>query len=270
MKKMRISIVTPSYNQGEFIKDTLQSVLDQVSDSFEIEYLILDSVSKDDTKKIVEKYLPKLKRAGITTTFISKKDKGQTNAINNGLSLATGQILTYLNSDDFYEPDVLRKVIDFFEQNPQIQWAFGGWNYVNRVGKIYSVIHPTMFSYNKLLDYCTIGQPSCFFRNNVYEEAGSFDESLQLGMDYEYWLRLSQRYPAGVIPAVISNMRYYGGTKSASKASQHLWEAYKLATAYTSPFSLKRLVQFFFFLRGYAVILLGIDITRRIERKDIT
>lgn len=270
MKKTIVSIVTPSYNQGEFIKDTLESVLAQVDDSFGIEYIILDSVSTDDTKQIVETYLPKLSRAGIDVTFISKKDKGQTNAINNGLSLATGQIFTYLNSDDFYEPQVLRKVVDYFEQNPQIQWAFGGWNYVNRVGKIYSVIRPSLFSYNKLLDYCTIGQPSCFFRNNVYREAGPFDESLHLGMDYEYWLRLSQRYPAGVIPEVISNMRYYGGTKSASKASQHLWEAYKLATRYTVPLSLKRLVQFFFFLRGYAVILLGIDITRRIERKEIT
>lgn len=270
MKKIKLSIVTPSYNQGEFIRDTLTSVIEQVDDSFEIEYLILDSVSKDDTKKIVEEFVPKLKRAGIATTFISKKDKGQTNAINNGLSVATGQILTYLNSDDFYEPNVLRQVVEYFELNPQIQWAFGGWNYVNRVGKIYSVIQPSMFSYNKLLDYCTIGQPSCFFRKQVYEEAGPFDETLQLGMDYEYWLRLSQRYPAGIIPAVISNMRYYGGTKSASKASQHLIEAYKLATRYTSPLSFKRLVQFFFFLRGYAVILLGIDITRRIERKEIT
>ncbi|MBP9699686.1 glycosyltransferase [Candidatus Woesebacteria bacterium] len=270
MKKTKVSIVTPSYNQGEFIQDTLQSVLAQVDGSFELEYIILDSVSMDDTKLIIEKYLPKLRRAGVGVTFISKKDKGQTNAINNGLSLATGQLYTYLNSDDFYEPDVLRKVVKYFEQNSQIQWAFGGWNYVNRVGKIYSVIQPSLFSYNKLLDYCTIGQPSCFFRSTVYQEVGPFDESLQLGMDYEYWLRLSQHYPAGVIPEVISNMRYYGGTKSASKASQHLVEAYKLATRYTAPLSFKRLVQFFFFLRGYAVILLGIDITRRIERKEIT
>ena len=101
MKKTKVSIVTPSYNQGEFIQDTLQSVLAQVDGSFELEYIILDSVSMDDTKLIIVKYLPKLRRAGVVVTFISKKDKGQTKAINNGLSLATGLLAPYLNVDVF-------------------------------------------------------------------------------------------------------------------------------------------------------------------------
>lgn len=263
---MKISIITPSYNQGEFIAQTFESVLAQANASLEIEYIVMDACSTDLTDTIVKRYIPKFAKKRIRFLYFREKDNGQTDAINKGIARSSGDVITYLNSDDYYQSDVLKGVADFFVQNPQIQWAYGGWNYVNKQGKVYSTISPKLYSYEKLLDYCVVGQPSCFFRNYAWVEIGAFDETLHLGMDYDYWLRLSQRFPAGIIPKVISNMRYYGGTKSGSQATAHLIEAFKLSTRYTPFFSWKRFVQLFYFLRGYLVIVLGVDITRRIER----
>ena len=113
-KKTKISIITPSYNQGNYIGQTLQSVLDQADKSIELEYIIMDGGSTDTTPAVITSFLPKFKKAGITCLYISKRDKGQSDAINKGWKKATGTILTYLNSDDYYQKGVLKKVTRFF------------------------------------------------------------------------------------------------------------------------------------------------------------
>lgn len=261
---MKLSIVTPSYNQGKFIKKTFESILDQDID-FELEYILVDAVSTDETTKIVEEFIPKFKAKNIEFIYICEKDTGQSNAINKGWKLATGDILTYLNSDDFYEPNALQKVVNYFIGNPRIKWAYGGWNFVNKDTLLYKKVQPTIFKKQKLLDYCNIGQPSCFFRKELLEKFGMLNEELHLAMDYDLWLRFSTKYPAGIMSFIISNMRYYPDAKSGAKTMEHLKEAFALCKNYSKIFSWQHFRQIFFFIRGFMVVILKKDITRRVN-----
>ena len=264
--KMKLTIVTPSYNQGRFIERTFQGILNQEL-NFELEYILADAVSTDNTAKIVKKYIPKFKRVGIDFIYISEKDKGQSDGINKGWKIATGDIITYINSDDYYEPKVLDKVTDFFKQNPSIKWAYGGGNLVNKKGKIYKSVQPKKYSRVKLLNYCNIGQPSCFFRRELLDEFGMLDQNLHLAMDYDLWLKFASKYNAGILDFVVSNMRYYADAKSGLRTREQLIESLRLGNAYTKPFSWRRACQYYYFLRGIAIVVTKLDITKRIERK---
>lgn len=264
-KKTTITIVTPTYNQAEFIAATYESVLAQRDPAYTIEYLVYDALSTDGTDKISARYQKAFTRAGITFVYTREKDRGQSDAINKGWRRASGDILTYLNSDDYYEPGALKQVVDYFTSHPEVGWAYGGYRYVNRYGWLYAAVEPRVFSLARLLDYCPIGQPSCFFRRSLINKVGLLNEGLHLAMDYDLWLRFAAQQPAGIITAVLSNMRYYAGTKSGAKAKQHLDEAFALARAYTKQWSLARLRQWFYYLRGLLVIWARIDITRRVE-----
>lgn len=260
---MKLSIVTPSYNQGRFIRDTLESILIQ-DVKFVIEYILVDACSNDETSKIIEEFIPKFKNKKIEFIYICEKDNGQSDAINKGFSKATGDLVTYLNSDDYYEPDVLQKVMGYFSDNPDIKWAYGGWNFVNERGRLYKNIQPTTFKKQKLLDYCNIGQPSCFFKKELLKEFGMLNEALHLTMDYDLWLRFATKYSAGIMNFTISNMRYYPNAKSGARTMEHLIEAFMLSKNHSKKFSWQRFRQIFFFIRGLVIILLKKDITRRV------
>ena len=263
---MKISIVTPSYNQGKFIAQTFESVLSQ--DVSDIEYIVMDGGSTDSTKSVVKNYAAKFRKKGISFKFISKKDKGQSDAINNGWRMASGDIITYINSDDYYNKNVLKKVTDYFRANPKTMWAYGGWNFVNQNGKLYQAVQPVIYKKQKLLDYCNIGQPSCFFRKELLNKVGLLNEQLHLTMDYDLWLRFATKYPAGVMDFPISNMRYHLEAKSGSRTMEHLFECFSLNKQYSKTYSWQRLRQIFFFVRGFIVILLKRDLTRRVNSRQ--
>lgn len=263
---MKLSIITPSYNQGQFIEKTFKRILDQKI-NFNLEYILIDAISTDNTAKIVRDYKPKFKKAGIEFIYICEKDNGQSDAINKGWKGASGDIVTYINSDDYYEPRVLGRVISFFENNPQTMWAYGGWKLVDKAGKLYKSVNPKKYSKAKLLNYCNIGQPSCFFRRELFKETGFLNQDLHLAMDYDLWLKFAAKYPAGIIKATISNMRYYADAKSGTRTAEQLKEVLTLGSFYTKPVSFRRLCQYYYFLRGLAVCKLNIDLTKRIDRK---
>jgi len=261
---MKLSIITPSYNQGRFIKKTFESILDQ-DINFELEYILVDAVSTDETAKIVEGFMPKFKDKNIKFIYVCEKDTGQSNAINNGWKLATGDVLAYLNSDDFYESNVLQEVVDYFSNNRTIKWAYGGWNFVNKNGLLYKSVQPIIFKKQKLLDYCNIAQPSCFFRKELLKEFGMLNEKMHLTMDYDLWLRFATKHNAGIMNFVVSNMRYYPDAKSGSKTLEHLKEGFALSKKYSIKFSWQRIRQIYYYLRGFAVILVKKDITHRVN-----
>ena len=265
---MRLSVVTPSFNQGQFIGQTLQSILDQKLDSLELEYIILDAKSTDQTDRVIKKYLPKFKKAGAIVKYISKKDKGQSDAINKGWKMSTGEIITYINSDDYFTKNIFSFAMRYFKAHPKVMWAYGGWNLVNSAGKIYSTYQPKKFSYKRLLNYCNIGQPSCFFRREILKECGDLDIAQHLAMDYDLWLRFAQKYPAGIIKKVLSNMRYHAEAKTGSMAKETLKAVFELSQRYSKPLRWRRAMQRYYFWRGLVVTSLGFDITRRIERKN--
>ncbi|MFA6908599.1 MAG: glycosyltransferase family 2 protein [Patescibacteria group bacterium] len=262
---MRLSIITPSFNQGRFIAQTIESILNQPS-GLDLEFIIVDAKSTDGTAGIVEKYRSLIEKKGIRFKFISEPDRGQSDAINKGSKLATGELLTYLNSDDYYEPNVLGEVVKAFTEFPHAQWGFGGWKFVDLEGREYISRIPMSYSKTKLLCFDTIVQPSCFYKRDFFLKSGLIDEKLHLSMDYDLWLRMSATEDPITIPFVISNARYYMETKSATKTMKHLFESFQLQKKYSKGLGI-RVLQYFYLLRGIAVILFGYDISVRIEKK---
>ena len=209
---MKVSIITPSHNQVAFIERTILSVLNQ--NYSDLEYIIMDGGSTDGTIEILKKYSARI-------IWKSEKDNGQSNAINKGLRMATGDIVAYLNSDDTYEPGALKKVIDFFEKNPDKKWAHGKCRIINEKDKEihrpitwYKNFLLKKYNYAKLLSENFISQPATFWKKELHQEFGYLNEKEYFCMDYEFWLRIGQKYPAGIVNSYLANFRYYANSKS--------------------------------------------------------
>lgn len=254
-----LSIITPSFNQGKFITQTLQSIIIPNNSNFKIEHIIFDNLSTDNTDEVIKNYIKNNKQKNLTIKYFREKDRGQSDAINKGWKIAKGKILTYINSDDFYEPGTLTKVIEYFQKHPKLMWAYGGYNLTNFSSQVFKAVQPIEYSYTKLLDYCNIGQPSCFFREEIIEEIGLLDEHKHLAMDYDLWLRFAQKYDPNIMPFVVANMRYHSDAKSSRLASKQLREMLCLNSKYTRSIGLSRLRQYFYFMRGMVAVKLGVD-----------
>ena len=137
---MKISIITPSFNQGKFIEDAILSVLGQ--NYPDVEHIVIDNCSGDNTQDVVKKY-PHIK-------WISEPDKGQSDALNKGFRMATGDVIGWLNCDDLYAPDALSKVISAFENNSESQWLIGRCNMIDPAGNL--IRRDVMDYKNRLLD----------------------------------------------------------------------------------------------------------------------
>lgn len=214
----RITIVTPSLNQGRFIEQTIQSVISQ--EYPDLEYIIADGGSTDDTVHILEKYSEKI-------VWYSKKDKGQTNAINNGLRRATGEVLGYLNADDILLPGTLLLIAQSFAEHPDIQWLTGQCTIIDETGKetrsiisLYKNLLLYAHSYPMLFVTNYISQPATFWRTNLLDRCGLLDESLHYVMDYEYWLRLWRTASPFILHRNLAAFRIQRDSKTTS--SGHL------------------------------------------------
>lgn len=229
----KISIVTPSFNQGGFIEATIRSVLEQ--DYPELEYWVIDGGSSDGTLDILKKYEDRLR-------WISEPDSGQTNAINKGLRLASGEVLAYLNSDDLYLPGALRRVGAYFAAHPEAAWLTGrcrtidaGGVETRRLITRYKNFWLRLRSYSVLQVLNYISQPATFWRRAAYEALGPLDENLHYTMDYDYWLRLGGRYRLHVLPQELAAFRLHGSSKSGMTASKQFEEQYRVAERLRSP-----------------------------------
>ncbi len=261
-----ISIITPTYNQADTIGETIESILGQQL-GCQLEYIIVDGGSTDGTRDVVLLFEKELRRQGIRFSYIRESDRGQSDAINKGWRKASGAVLGFLNSDDFFEVRALPRVIRYFEAHREVQWAYGGWRLIDGDGCVYKTVAHGHFSRKRLLNYCNIGQPSCFFRRQMLEEFGMLREDLHLAMDYDLWLRFASCYEAGIIPHVLSCMRYHPEAKSASRTRRQLKETLNIGKKYTHPVSFRRIMQYFYYYRGLAVTLARVDIARRISMK---
>ena len=212
---MKITIITPSYNQGQFIEQTIQSVLGQNYSN--LEYIVMDGGSTDNTVEILKKYEGKLK-------WFSKKDKGQSDAINKGLKMATGSVVAWINSDDYYLPGTLQKVANEFEKNTNLKWFTGDYIIIDAKGK---EIHSFVRAYKKffsqfssistlsLLNY--INQPSTFWRRAFIKQIGYLNESYRYCMDYDLWLRFMKVSPPAIINYPLSAFRIHSASKGGSQ-----------------------------------------------------
>ena len=259
-----ISIVTPTRNQVGTIAQTMESVLSQECES-EVEYIIVDACSDDGTKEVVEGFVEKFKSSGKKLLYVREPDDGQSDAINKGWRQCTGEVVGYINSDDYFEPGAFAAVEKYFSAHLSMDWAYGGWRLVNSNGVVYKTKSHKRYTRARLLNYCDIGQPSCFFKRKLLEEVGFLNTNHHLAMDYDLWLRIAQKSDAGIIPDVLSCMRYYVGAKSADFSAKQAIEVFKLGASYTHPLSFRRFAQLFYIARALVVIRLNLDITRRIE-----
>jgi len=209
-----ISIVTPSLNQGSFIEETILSVLSQQYPR--LEYIVADGGSTDNTLAVLKKYSEELQ-------WYSKKDNGQTEAINNGLRMAAGEIVAYLNADDILLPGSLLLVAEMFAEQKNIQWLTGRCRIIDENGKdirsviaLYKNLLLYSRSYQGLLVTNYISQPATFWRRNLLERCGLLDESLHYVMDYEYWLRAWGIAPPFVLHKDLAGFRIQSNSKTTS------------------------------------------------------
>ena len=227
---MKISVITPSYNQGGYIGQTVQSVLDQGID--DLEYIVVDGGSTDQTLEILKRYDDRIK-------WVSEPDNGFADAINKGIAMASGEIIGWLNSDDLYLPGALPVVMDYFKKHPDCRWLYGRciiidnsgrerWKWITR----YKNFSLKRFSHQKLLRENFISQPAVFFRKDIFTEAGPLDLSLKYAIDYDLWLRFSQIAPAHVIYRDLAAFRRHGQSKSETGFRKQFSEQYAVAQRY--------------------------------------
>jgi len=220
--------VTPSYNQDKYIEQTLRSVLDQ--DYPHIEYLVVDGMSKDSSVEIIKKYADKL------TWWVSEKDSGQGEAINKGLSRAKGEIVAWLNSDDYYLPGTLSKVVKIFEENPGVVMVYGDMLAVDEYSQTTNTLKYKQLSLQDLLCFQIIGQPSVFFRREVLEQTGILDTTFHFLLDHQLWIRIAQEGKILHVPQIWSAARYHAEAKNRAKAAEFGQEAFRiLAWAKSQP-----------------------------------
>mgnify|MGYP001086066400 CR=1 FL=1 len=213
----RITIITPSYNQGEFIGQTIESVLGQGYP--DLEYIVMDGGSTDDTVDILKRYDGRLH-------WVSERDRGQSHAINKGLRMATGEIVAFLNSDDLYEPGALMKVGSFFASHPDAGWLTGKCRTVDQNGKeirrgatLYKNLWLRLRSYRVLTVMNYISQPATFWRQQVVDTVGQFDEQWQYAMDYDYSLRVGRRFRLWVLDEYLACFRVHSTSKAGASAN---------------------------------------------------
>jgi glycosyltransferase involved in cell wall biosynthesis len=210
----KISIVTPSLNQGEFLEETIRSVLSQEYSN--LEYIVMDGGSSDNTLDILHSFSDRVK-------WISEKDKGQTEAINKGLRMASGEIVSYLNADDLILPGALEKIARTFMEDPDTMWVTGRCRIITESGQetrkpitayknLWLRMHHPSLLY--ITDY--ISQPATFWRASLLGELGYPDESLHYALDYEYFLRLNTQYPLTILPDYLAAFRVHSQSKNAN------------------------------------------------------
>ena len=220
----RISVIVPSYNQGEFIEETLSSVMDQ--NYPDLELIVIDGGSTDRTLEI-------LKRFDDQIIWMSEPDNGQTDAINKGLKMVTGEVVAFLNSDDIYLPGSLDRVGRHFVNSPDSMVVTGQCLIIDREGnrtrrfiEIYKNFWLRFGGRNTLLVLNYISQPATFWKSSLVEEIGLLDEKLDYTMDYDYWLRISEKYPIDRIYHRLAGFRVHDASKTVTSNEMQLAENY--------------------------------------------
>ena len=206
LDNLKISIITPSFNQGQYIEECILSVINQNYPN--VEHIIIDGGSTDNTVDIIKKYEQRI------TYWISEKDSGQSEAINKGLNQATGDIVTWLNSDDLYLPESLNKVENLFRENKDVKLIHGssvlfGVNFKEKLIK-----SPENGLTERYLAYIPFPQPSSFFKRDILSSIGLLDEHLHYGMDYDLLVRIALNYFILKTDEVFSNYRLHSESKT--------------------------------------------------------
>lgn len=212
-----ISIITPSLNQGRFIRDTIESVLTQ--DYPRLEYLVMDGGSTDETLDILRSY-------GNRLTWRSAPDLGQADAVNAGFRLAKGELLGWLNSDDTYQPGAVKAAVEHLTAHSETAVVYGDAYYIDEHNAVIGTYPTEDFDLNRLAEACLICQPTAFIRRSAVEAVGMLDTTLYYCMDYDLWIRLGRDFRIERINRFLANSRRYLETKSFAHREPMFQEIY--------------------------------------------
>ncbi len=208
MKIPKISIITPSFNQGQFLEETLLSVINQKYPN--IEYIVIDGGSKDNSVDIIKKYEKHL------SYWVTEKDNGQSEAINKGFKKATGDIVCWINSDDILMPGALKKVATYFEKHSGVDLVNGYTLVMDEESNIlfnYFILKPKKWYAKHGVYY--ISQPSMFWKRNVFDTIGFLKEDFHASMDKEFLIRVfKNNLKIGHLGKILAAFRVHGTSKT--------------------------------------------------------
>ncbi len=241
MNLPRISVVIPSYNKSKFIGRTLDSIVNQ--NYLNLEVIIQDGASTDGTLEIIKRYARKYPKIII---WESKKDKGQSDAINKGLKKITGDILTFINADDIYEPYAFKEIAKAYQKNPNTLWFAGRGKVIDESGREISRLVTNYKNFLLSINYYPLllvvnylMQPSVFLTRKTYLKFGPFTGTKDFVMEYDYWLKLGKIKMPVIINRYLSKFRIGKDTKTKTMFKKLLEEDEKIVKKHTkNPFIL--------------------------------
>ena len=207
-----VSIVTPSFNQGPFLEETIRSVLAQ--DYPNIEYIIIDGASTDGSLEIIRRHEDDL------ACWTSERDNGQTSAIRKGFHRATGSIFAWLNSDDLLAPSAVRIAVDLLRRQPDVGVVYGDRLHIDAKGNVIGINRMPAFYEAMFPRNITLPQETVFFRRNVYEQVGGLDETLRFSLDFDLWVRFEAVTSFRHVPAFLGSFREHATSKSVAFHSE--------------------------------------------------
>ena len=215
-----VSIVTPSFNQAQYLEQTLRSVLEQ--DYPRVEYIVIDGASTDGSVDLIKKYEDRL------AYWVSEKDNGQAEAINKGLARATGEIVAWINSDDFYFPGAVVSAVKAFEAYPHAGLVYGDTIAVDEKGEFIHFPKYAQWDLEDLLTFNIIGQPAVFLRRDVLLKAGFLDPSFHFLLDHQLWIRMASHAPMMYVPERWAAGRFHESAKNVAQAAKFGEEAFHI------------------------------------------
>jgi glycosyltransferase involved in cell wall biosynthesis len=215
-----VSVITPSYNQAAFLRQTLRSVLDQ--DHPNLEYLVVDGGSSDGSVEIIKEH-----DSGLSW-WVSEPDAGQADAINKGLGHAHGDIVAWLNSDDYYLPGAVSAAVRELDANPDVVLAYGDMLAVDDTNGLINVLTYDQLTLEDLLCFEIIGQPAAFMRRSAVEAAGGLDTHFHFLLDHQLWIRLARLGRILHVDQTWSAARYHAGAKNRAQAELFGDEAFQV------------------------------------------
>ena len=230
---MKISVITVCFNAEKYIEKTIKSVLNQNYPY--LEYIILDGGSTDSTVEIIKKYSDKI------AYFHSKKDNGQYHALDEGLRMATGEVVCWLNADDLFMPWTLSTVSETFQSFPQVKWLTGLPGFINEKNQLTALrSEPTAYSRKAIARgwhseylYGNIQQESTFWRNELYKESGGLDLELKYAADFKLWKNFAEHADLFQILVPISSFRRLDGIQISSVHKQEYQNEVANASSYS-------------------------------------
>jgi len=218
--QLLVSIVTPSFNQAQYLEQTLRSVLEQ--DHPRIEYIVIDGASTDGSVELIKKYEDRL------AYWVSERDSGQAEAINKGLARAEGEIVAWINSDDFYFPGAVASAAKVFESHPEAGLVYGDTVAVDGNGEFIHFPKYAQWGLDDLLTFNIIGQPAVFMRRDVLWKAGFLDPSFHFLLDHQLWIRMASHARMVYVPERWAAGRFHESAKNVAQAEKFGEEAFRI------------------------------------------